>query len=188
MNRIINKRTIECTLFGLGALAVLGFKYKGPDTEIPKNIGELTIDTFNNKEVVPFSEIEDIDVYMDYTINGDNIFYGSSLLKEVDGDNYKAYYNYKSGNLFTVEFDELSLADKKYYKNYLNTYVIKISSLEDQLTNPNNIKIIRDGIHFDEEYIDYSTLKLMDASMIPHNKQVFEYELDNVTKEKKLTR
>ncbi|MBQ7240087.1 MAG: hypothetical protein IJS56_01475 [Bacilli bacterium] len=186
--KIINKRKIKGSLIGLSLLALVGCTKINPDTDIPKSIDALNIEEVNDEEVVKFNDLEDINVYFEYRVTDKNIIYGSSVLKEVDGDNYKAYYNYKSGNLVGVEFDNLSEADKFFYRNYLNTSFIKVSTLEEQLTNPNNIKLIQDGINFDEEYINLDTLRLMDASMYPHNKEVFTNELDKVCEEKKLTR
>lgn len=189
MSKVINRSGLECTIFGLGLLAIAGYNYsKGPDTDIPMSIGELVVDTYEDKDVVAFSELEGLNVYLDYSYSNDNLTYGSTILKEVDGDNYTAYYNYKSGDLYSVEFDELSLADRRYYSNYLDKNLYKISSLEEQLYNPNNIKFINDGIHYDEEYVDYNVLKLMDASMIPHNKDDFREGINYVSKEKKLTK
>lgn len=186
--KIINKRRIKRSLIGLSILALVGCTKIEPDTKVEKNIGALTIEEINNEEVVNFNDLKDINVYFEYRITDENIIYGSSVLKEVDGDNYKAYYSYKNGNLVGIEFDNLSEADKLYYKNYLDTNYIKVSTLEEQLTNPNNIKLIQDGINFDEEYVELDTLRLMDASMYPHNKEVFTNELDKVCEEKKLTR
>ena len=189
MQKIINKTKIKASLFGLGALALVGCKNIEPDINVPKTIDKLNIETIDDKDVVMFDELKDINVYFNYYVDNDTIMYGSSLLKIQETDDYLAYYSYSSGNLVAVTFKHgVSDVDKFYYRNYTKEDYIRVSSLEEQLNNPDNTKMIREGIHNEEGYIDLKTLRLMDASMIPHNKEIFDEELDNVYKEKRLTR
>ena len=188
MKKIIAKKAFAGSLMSLYALGLLGCKFK-PATNIPKSIDPVTVTEIDNEEVVYFDDLKDINVYFDYYIHNDTIMYGSSVLKEVDTDDYTAYYNYRNGNLVSVVFNNtLSAEDKIYYRNYINTNYIKVSSLEEQLYNPGNTKLIKKGINYSESYVDYDTLKLMEASIIPHNKQVFSNTLDEVYEQKTLKR
>ena len=189
MKKIINKKKIKTSFIGLSLLALVGCSKIEPDTVVPKKIDGINISSIDNNEVVYFDELKDVNVYLDYSVSDDNVYYGSSLLKEVEGEGYTAYYAYKSGNLVGIVFNkDISDKDKFLYRDYLKEDYIKISTLEDQLYNPNNIKLIQDGINYDLEYIDYDSLRLMDASIIPHNKEAFKEEIDTIYKEKKLTR
>lgn len=189
MQKIINKTKIKASLFGLGVLALVGCKNIEPEIVVPKTIEGINIETIDDKEIVKFDELKDVNVYFEYTVSNDSICYGSNILKEVDTDDYVAYYSYVSGNLVGIDFKKkVSDIDKFYYRNYTKGEYIRMSSLEEQFNNPDNTKTIREGIHFDENYVDYKTLRLMDASMIPHNREEFSEELDYVYKEKKLTR
>ena len=72
MSKVINKSGLECTIFGLGLLAIAGYNYsKGPDTDIPMSIGKLVVDTYENKDVVSFNELEGLNVYLDYSYSDD---------------------------------------------------------------------------------------------------------------------
>ena len=190
MKKIINNRVFTGSMIGIYAACLVGCKFE-PSIEVPKTIDPLTIGEVNDEEVVYFDNLKDINVYFDYSVDTENnvVFYGSSVLKEVSTDDYTAYYNYKNGNLVSVVFNKtLSTEDKFYYRDYINSDYIKVSSLEEQLYNPYNTKTIKNGINYDSEYIDYDSLRLMEASIIPHNKLIFNETLDNVYKEKKLTR
>ena len=68
------------------------------------------------------------------------------------------------------------------------TYIVRQTSTP--LMNIDDItpEISDVSMDYDSEYIDYDSLRLMEASIIPHNKLIFSETLDNVYKEKKLTR
>ena len=189
MKKIINKKRINASLIGLSVLALVGCSNIEPDTPIPEKIGGIRTYNIDDNEVVFFDDLNRVDVYFEYTVSDNKVYYGSSLLTTIETEDFTAYYDYKSGNLVGINFkNNISDKDRIFYKKYLENEYIKVSSLEKQLYNPDNNELIKKGINHEEDYIDYDTLKLMEASMIPHNKEIFKEELDSVYKEKKLTR